>query len=86
VTVHRDTVTAGASTPALVPDGSGEAAKLEAKLAFDQAAAQRTDLKELQSKAKDLIGLLTLAVTFLGAFGKAYADSVLKQLSLEPLH
>jgi hypothetical protein len=88
VTVHRDTVTAGASTPALVPDGSGEAAKLEAKLAFDQAAAllaaQRTDLKELQSKAKDLIGLLTLAVTFLGAFGKAYADSVLKQLSLEP--
>ncbi|OBI64208.1 hypothetical protein A5706_15660 [Mycobacterium sp. E796] len=72
-----------------MPDGSAEAAELEAKLAFDQAsallAAQRTDLKELQSKAKDLIGLLTLATTFLSAFGKAYADTVLKQLKDQPL-
>jgi hypothetical protein len=70
-------------------DGSAQAAELEAKLAFDQAsallAAQRTDLKELQSKAKDLIGLLTLATTFLSAFGNAYADTVLKQLKDRPL-
>ncbi len=66
-----------------------DAAELEAKMAFDQAlallGAQRTDLKELQSKAKDLIGLLTLAATFLGAFGKAYTDTVLQRLKGEPI-
>lgn len=75
------------SAPA--PDGFAQARELEAQLAFNQAgallAAQRTDLKELQSKAKDLIGLLTLAATFLGAFGKANADTVLKQLLEQPV-
>ncbi|SUA14148.1 Uncharacterised protein [Mycolicibacterium aichiense] len=50
-------------------------------MALDQAFAeldgQHTELAGLQSKAKDIIGLLTLAATFLGAFGKAYSDSVL---------
>jgi hypothetical protein len=96
VTTHPDTVgtaTAvanGAPAPEpAVPAGVAAALELEAKLAFDQASAllvaQRTDLKELQSKAKDLIGLLTLAVTFLGAFGKANADMVLGQLTHRPL-
>jgi uncharacterized membrane protein YbjE (DUF340 family) len=89
VTVHHDTVTTDHAVAVPAPDGSAQAAELEAKLAFDQAgallAAQRTDLKELQAKAKDLIGLLTLAVTFLSAFGKAYADAVLNQLSQQPV-
>lgn len=63
---------------------AGDVAEVEAKLAFDQGlallGAQRTDLKDMQSKAKDLIGLLTLSVTFLGAFGKAYADGILSHL------
>ena len=52
-------------------DASNEQVEAEAKLAFDQElaalTAQRTDLKELQGKAKDVVGLLTLAGTFLGA-------------------
>ena len=80
---------AGASIPVPPTAESTQAAELEAKLAFDQAnallAAQRNDLQGLQSKAKDLIGLLTLAATFLGAFGKANADTVLKQLSGQPV-
>lgn len=53
---------------------------VEAKLAFDEAesslAAQRDNLNSLQSKAKDLIGLLTLAATFLGAFTGGDSDAV----------
>lgn len=83
-----DSIASDQSAPP-APNGSAEAIEMEAQLAFDQAgallAAQRTDLKELQSKAKDLIGLLTLAATFLGAFGKANADTVLKQLQEQPV-
>ena len=57
---------------------------MEAKLAFEQAssslAAQRTSVADLQSRAKDIIGLLTLSATFLGAFGKSNVDGVLDQL------
>jgi hypothetical protein len=53
---------------------------VEAKLAFDEAAAalsaQRETLNSLQSKAKDLIGLLTLSATFLGAFTGGAGDAV----------
>lgn len=52
----------------------------EAKLAFDEAqaslAAQRDTLNSLQSKAKDVVGLLTLAATFLGAFTGGDSDAV----------
>jgi hypothetical protein len=61
---------------------------VEAKFAFDQAlanlAAQRTDLQELQGRAKDLIGLLTLAATFLGAFGKNSVEGLFSALSSQP--
>ncbi len=63
--------------------------ELEAKMAYDQAfailAAQRTDLQQMQSKAKDLIGLLTLAATFLGAFGHANAGAVLNSVKAHPV-
>lgn len=52
----------------------------EAKLAFDEAAAslaaQRDNLDSLQGRAKDVIGLLTLAATFLGAFTGGNSDAV----------
>jgi hypothetical protein len=51
------------------------AERAEARFALDQAwaalSAQRGDLTELQTRAKDLVGLLTLAGGFLGAFGLA---------------
>ncbi len=47
--------------------------RAEARFALDQAwstlAAQRGDLTELQTRAKDLVGLLTLAGAFLGGLG-----------------
>jgi len=62
--------------------------ELEAHMAYDQAFAllseQRTSLQGIQSKAKDLIGLLTLAATFLGAFGHANADAVLNTVKAQP--
>src|SRR3954464_170761 len=58
---------------------------IEAKLAFDQEiaalTAQRTDLRDLQGTAKDIIGLLTLSGPFLGAFGKAAVGGILEKLS-----
>ena len=61
----------------------------EAKLAFDQALAslegQRQNLFSYQGRAKDVISLLTLAATFLGAFGKANVDGILGQLHSRPV-
>ncbi len=61
------------------PDAAAAAAEAaEARFALDQAwatlGAQRGDLSELQTRAKDVVGLLTLAGTFLGAFGAAQPD------------
>jgi hypothetical protein len=62
--------------------------ELEAKVAFDASfaalAAQRTDLQQLQARAKDLIGFLTLAASFLAAFGKSNVEGVLSELSSGP--
>jgi hypothetical protein len=47
----------------------------EAKFAFEQQidalSSQRNELAHLQGRAKDILGLLTLAGTFIGAFAKA---------------
>jgi hypothetical protein len=62
--------------------------ELEGKMAFDRAfaslAAQRTDLQQLQGRAKDLIGFLTLAASFLGAFGKATVEGIFGELDSQP--
>jgi hypothetical protein len=65
-----------------------DAMELEAKMAFDRVfvnlAAQRIDLQQLQGRAKDLIGLITLAASFLAAFGKDAVGSVLPDLAHQP--
>jgi hypothetical protein len=65
-----------------------DTAELEAKMAFDRVfanlAAQRTDLQQLQGRAKDLIGLITLAASFLAAFGKSPVEGILANLSDRP--
>lgn len=57
-------------------------------MAFDRVfanlAAQRTDLQQLQGRAKDLIGLITLAASFLAAFGKDSVGGILSNLSSRP--
>jgi hypothetical protein len=57
----------------------------EARFALDQAwatlSAQRGDLTDLQSRAKDLMGFLTLAGSFLGAFGVAATDGLPRLLA-----
>ena len=57
-------------------------------MAFDQAfaglAAQRTDLQHLQGRAKDLTGFLTLAASFLAAFGKSYVEGLFGELDSRP--
>jgi hypothetical protein len=69
-------------------DSSDDPRTEEAKLALDQALAgfegQRNNLLDYQGRAKDVLSLLTLAATFLGAFGKANADGVLDQLHHRP--
>ena len=63
------------------------ALRAEARFALDQAwatlSAQRGDLTDLQSRAKDLMGFLTLAGSFLAAFGVASADGVAPPLLVE---
>ena len=82
MTVHRDAVTADRGVSQSPTARLARPAELgAAKLAVDQATAlcrpSAPISKSCSRRAKDLIGLLTLAVTFLGAFGKAYADTVL---------
>lgn len=72
-----------------ISDSSGDDPRTEeAKLAFNQALAgldgQRKDLLNFQGRAKDFVSLLTLATTFLGAFGKANVDGILDQLHHRP--
>lgn len=51
-----------------------ETRELEAEFAFDQQlevlSVQRDELDHLQNRAKDILGLLTLAGAFIGAFAK----------------
>jgi hypothetical protein len=65
-------------------EARAKAYEAEAKLAFDQQSAcvtaQRNDLTQLQTKAKDVVGLLTLAGTFLAAFAKDATNTLLSQL------
>jgi hypothetical protein len=69
-------------------DGADPAVEAEARFALDQAwaalTAQRADLADLQSRAKDLIGFLTLAGSFLGAFGVASANRLPELLGETP--
>jgi hypothetical protein len=69
-------------------DSNNDPRTEEAKFALDQALAgfegQRNNLLDYQGRAKDVLSLLTLAATFLGAFGKANVDGVLDQLHHRP--
>jgi hypothetical protein len=62
--------------------------ELEAKIAFDQSLAvltgQRTDLQELQSKARDVAGVQALSTVFVFAFGAFGHGSVLDQFKHHP--
>jgi hypothetical protein len=71
---------AGGAVPTEPGAAAAGAQAAEARFALDQAwatlSAQRGDLGELQTRAKDLVGLLTLAGAFLGAFGAAQPDGL----------
>lgn len=60
----------------------------EATLAYNfqvQALeAQRGELATLQTRGKDFVGLLTLAGSFIGAFGKEQVGGILAELSAGP--
>lgn len=47
-------------------------------------ASQRTDIAAMQTKSKDLIGLITLAGTFLSVLGRDQTGAFIIELSADP--
>jgi hypothetical protein len=75
--------------PGSLPEADDGPRGAEARFALEQAwaalSAQRGDLADLQSRAKDVLGFLTLAGSFLGAFGVAGPDGVRSALADAPV-